>query len=118
MSSDNGSVRSRLRHILESAEFLRTSLNGLTFERFTENQTLVLAVLHSVQIVGEASIALPDEIKEARPEIPWRGMRGMRNIIVHQYHRVNLATVWNAIHNHFLPLERDFRALLDSLPED
>ena len=44
-------------------------------------------------------------------------MRGMRNIIVHQYHRVNLATVWNAIHNHFLPLERDFRALLDSLPE-
>lgn len=118
MYSDDISAHSRLGHILESAEFLRARLSGLTFERFAENRTLVLATLHSLLIVGEASIALPDEIKEARPEFPWRRMRGMRNIIAHQYYRVNLATVWDAIHNHFLPLEQDFRALLDSLPED
>ena len=45
-------------------------------------------------------------------------MRRMRNIIAHEYFRVNLLTVWNAIHDQFLPLEQDFRTLLDSLPED
>ena len=118
MYSDDTSVHSRLGHILESAEFLRANLGGLTFEQFSENRALVLATLHSLMIVGEASIALPDEIKDARPEFPWRRIRGMRNIIVHQYHKVNLATVWSAIHNHFLPMERDFRALLDSLPQE
>ena len=117
MYSDDTSVHSRLGHILESAEFLRANLGGLTFERFAENRTLVLATLHSLLIVGEASIALPDEIKDAHPEFPWRRIRGMRNIIAHQYHKVNLATVWNAIHNYLLPLEPEFRSLLDSLPE-
>ena len=118
MYSGDVGARSRLRHILESAEFLRTRLDGLTLDQFMENRTLVLASLHSLLIAGEASIAIPDEVKELRPDLPWRGMRGMRNIIAHRYYKVDLDIVWNAIQNVFLPLEQDFRRLLDSLPGD
>ena len=118
MYSDDTSPHARLSHILESAEYLRSNLNDLTFSQFVENRTLVLATLHTLLIVGEASIALPDEIKDSRPELPWRRMRAMRNIIAHRYYKVDLGLVWRAIHNHFLPIEQDFRTLLDSLPQD
>ena len=117
MYFNDGSPPSRARHILESVEFLRTNLQGLTFDQFLEDRTLVMATLYALQVSGEAAIATPDEIKNAHPEFPWQDMRRMRNIIVHEYFRVNLLTVWNAVHNHFLPLEQDFRTLLVSLPE-
>ena len=118
MYSGNGRPPSRVAHILESAEFLRTDLHGLTFERFSRNRALVLAALYALQVAGEASITIPDEIKDARPGIPWRDMRAMRNIIAHQYFRVNLELVWDAIQNVFLPLEQEFRDLLNSLSQD
>ena len=118
MYSDDTSARARLEHILESAEFLRAKLSALTFSRFVENQVLVLATLHTLLIVGEASIALPDEIKDTHPEFPWQDIRGMRNVIAHRYYKVDLALVWSAIHGEFLPMEQDFRTLLHSLPED
>ena len=77
-----------------------------------------MATLYALQVAGEAAAATPDEIKNTYPEFPWQDMRRMRNIIAHEYFRVNLLTVWNAIHNHLLPVEQDFRTLLDSLPED
>ena len=52
MYSGDVGARSRLRHILESAEFLRTRLDGLTLDQFMENRTLVLASLHSL-LIGE-----------------------------------------------------------------
>lgn len=118
MYSGNGRLPSRLRHILESAEFLRANLDGLTLDRFEENQTLTLAALYSLQVVGEASIAIPDEIKDSHPEFPWRDMRGMRNVIAHQYYRVDIGIAWDVIQNVFLPLEQEFRDLLNSLPQD
>ena len=118
MYSDDTSPHARLSHILESAEFLRSNLSDLTLSQFVENRTLVLATLHTLLIVGEASIALPSEIKDTRPEFPWQDIRGMRNVIAHRYYKVDLALVWSAIHDEFLPLERDFRTLLDSLRQD
>ena len=44
-------------------------------------------------------------------------MRAMRNVIAHRYYTVDLSLVWIAVHNEFLPIQRDFRALLDSLDE-
>lgn len=118
MSSDSEDIRVRIEHIMESAEFLRVNLGNLAFDRFLENQVLLMASLYSLQTAGEASIAIPAKFKDERPEFPWQDMRRMRNVIAHEYYKVDLSVVWNAIHNHFLPLEQDFRTLLDSLPED
>ena len=54
MSGDRR-VRFRILHIIEAAEFVRRTLNGMTFEEFSANRVVVLAMLHSLQIAGEAA---------------------------------------------------------------
>ena len=110
--------RLRIEDILESIEYLRDTFGSLIFEHFSEDRTTVLAVLHSLQIAGEAASSLPDEFREEHPEFPWQEMRRMRNFIAHQYFGVNLDTIWDTIHDDFLPLEQNFRRLLEAIPGD
>ena len=83
-------VRLRIEHILETAEYLRVLTNDMTFEQFEANRTAVLATLHSLQTAGEAVRALPEDFRTQHPELPWREMTDMRNVIVHQYFRMGI----------------------------
>ena len=56
-----------------------------------------LAILKSVEIVGEAASRVSTDIKETHPEIPWAGIVGMRNRLVHGYFDVNLVRVWETV---------------------
>ena len=63
-------------------------------------------------IVGEAIRAVPSEIEALHPEIPWDDVRGMRNIVIHEYFQVNLAIVWQTIQDDLVPLAISLRQLL------
>ena len=108
----------RLRDILEAIEFVAEHLDGLTFEDFASNELLVRAILHTLEVAGEATRSIPQDFTSQHPEVPWRGLNDFRNVIVHQYFRIDIELVWRVIHNNFLPLEDDFRRLLESLPKD
>lgn len=54
--------------------------------------------------MGEAARRVSEEFREAHPDLPWSEMIGMRNVLIHDYNRVNLNTVWNAIQNNILTL--------------
>ena len=56
------------------------------------------AILYQITIVGEASKRLSQTYREQHPEILWRRIAGMRDIIAHQYERVNFDTIWEVIH--------------------
>lgn len=60
------------------------------------------AVMRNLQLIGQSCRSLPDETRATHPEINWRGVIGLRNILVHQYLGVNLVTVWEVIEG-FLP---------------
>ena len=62
------------------------------------------AVERNLQIIGEAATHLPDEVTEAHPEVPWAQVRGFRNLLVHQYFRVDSAVVRDVIDIHLPPL--------------
>lgn len=62
------------------------------------------AIERNLQIVGEAVSALPAEITDAHPEIPWPQIRGFRNILVHEYFGVDVATVRDVVETHLPPL--------------
>ena len=62
------------------------------------------AIERNLQIIGEAAKHLPAEITDAHPEIAWPQIRGLRNILVHEYFGVDLDTVRDVIKTHLGPL--------------
>ena len=79
---------------------------GLAFEQFRADEEKSLAVLHALQIIGEAASHLPGSLKQRHPEVPWADIIGMRNLIVHGYYLMDLEIVWKTIHED-LPLLRE-----------
>lgn len=94
--------RLRLQDIVDSIDEI---LQRTEFEHFTTNRTIVKTVLYDLGIIGEAArnIHIPRDIQSRYPQIPWRLMGDMRNIIFHEYFQVELKIVWMAIENN-LPL--------------
>jgi uncharacterized protein with HEPN domain len=75
----------RVQDILESITEIEESVRGITFEDFAKNPMLVKAVLYDLIIIGEASSHIPNEIQSRYPLVPWRLMKGMRNVATHEY---------------------------------
>ena len=83
-----------LRDILDSAKAIRQYLTGVTRDQFMANTEKQDAVLRRFEIIGEAASRLSPETQALFPHVPFRAMRGMRNIIVHDYGDVDLNQVW------------------------
>jgi len=60
-----------------------------------DNEEKVLAVIHALQIIGEAASRIPSSLRRRYPELPWTNITGMRHILVHEYLDVNLKTIWD-----------------------
>jgi uncharacterized protein with HEPN domain len=89
-----------LEHMREAATQAVTYVDGLDKEDFLSDKRTQQAVILNLIILGEAATKLMDhhpKVIEARPEIEWRSMRGMRNRIAHGYYEINLDTVWETV---------------------
>lgn len=84
----------RLRHLRDSIQKIEQFLDGISYEKFITDEKTVSAVLHELMVLGEASAAISQELRDAHNEIPFHEMIGMRNRIVHEYLDVRLETVW------------------------
>ena len=68
------------------------------------------ALERNLQIIGEAAKHLPESITAAHPDLPWPQIRGFRNILVHQYLRVDIDVVRDVVETHLPPLAEALRA--------
>jgi uncharacterized protein with HEPN domain len=87
----------RIQDILESACNIVEYTKDLTFETFCENDIIRKAVLYDYMIIGEASRHIPENVQQNYPEIPWRLMRDMRNVVTHEYFQIKLKLIWQGI---------------------
>ena len=99
--------------ILESITDIESFIDGLDFESFKNDKMRVNAVWRSLTIIGEAARKIPPEVETRYPQIPWVQMRAMRNLVVHDYRRVNLNTVWDTMQNYLPGLVPQLRQLLE-----
>jgi len=84
----------RLRDILEAAQLIASYLENTTEHDFLANREKQDAVIRRIEIIGEAAAHLTESTRQAIPELPFRRMRGMRNIMAHNYANVDLKIVW------------------------
>lgn len=104
----------RIKDMMQASLAIQNRVANIDFTDFKNNETISKAVLYDFLIIGEAAINIPIEIQSRYPQIPWRIMGDMRNVMAHEYFQVNLKIVWNTVKNN-LP---DLILLLESLIEN
>lgn len=87
----------RLLDMLLAAREAMAFVDGLTFPEFQRNRMAQLAVLKTIEVVGEAASGIGTDTTKAHPDIPWSGIIGMRNRLVHGYFSINLERVWETV---------------------
>lgn len=83
--------------ILESIEKIQRYIKNLDYKKFKDNELVADAVIRNLEIIGEASKNIPDNIRAKYPNVPWRRMIGLRNITAHEYFGVDLNIIWEII---------------------
>jgi uncharacterized protein with HEPN domain len=80
--------------LADNARAVREYLDGVTRERWDADRVLRDAVLYRMLLLGEIASALPEELRERYPHVPWKQIRAFRNLAVHRYFGVDWAVVW------------------------
>lgn len=110
----------RLYHIIQAGERIFRSIDGITKDDFYANEDKQGNVVRCLEIIGEATNHLSEEILTAHDDIPWHAIVGMRNNLIHGYNEVNYEFVWTTVQNDIRPLiDRAKQILLGiKLPDD
>ncbi len=98
--------------MLEAAREARTFVKGYARSDLDGNRMLVLALLKSIEIIGEAASRVTSEARAACPSIPWAAIVGMRNRLVHGYFDVDLDIVWATVDQELPDLIRELEHFL------
>ena len=80
--------------IRNAAELISQFIATADKVSFADNAMMVSAVAYQLQIIGEASGQLTQSFKDKYPTVPWTDIRGMRNILVHVYHGMDIDVLW------------------------
>lgn len=102
--------RERLRDINEAIEKIEKYV-CIGYQAFAEDERTQVWIIHHLQMIGEASNHLSDELTEQNPDIPWADIVGLRNILVHQYFGIDLRQVWETAELDMPVLKPTFRTL-------
>ena len=87
----------RIRDMLASIEKIQAYTQNMDYQGFRNDSKTVDAVVRNLEIIGEAARHVPDEIVQQHPDIPWREMRDMRNLLSHEYFGINTKIIWVTI---------------------
>ena len=98
--------------ILEAIGNIREYVSGLDYDAFARDKKTRDAVVRNLEIIGEAAVRLPETLRAGAPEIEWRKIMGLRNVLAHQYFGVSLPILWDVVQNKLQPLEASCRDLL------
>jgi len=101
-----------IRHMLDEIDYILNRISNMDYDSFVRDETLKRAFVRSVEVIGEASKKLPENIKAMQPEIEWRKVSGMRDRLIHDYFGVDYTIVWDVASNKLPDLREKLHDLL------
>ena len=107
--------RVRLTHMLESAERAVRIAGGMSESALAADEVRLLAIVKSIEIIGEASTRVSEATRARFPDIEWQGIRGMRNRLIHGYDAIDERIVFVTLRDRLPELIGQPRAALASL---
>lgn len=97
--------------MIRACEKIQRYVAGRLRSVFESDEQSFDAVLKNLEVIGEAAKRLPPEVKESHPEIAWRDIAGLRDIIVHEYFGLDLDIVWDVVESRVPVLLVQLRSL-------
>ena len=104
-----------LKDILEAINEIEKYTQNIGEVEFYASDIVIDAVIRNLEIIGEATKKLPQEIKESYPQVPWKDMAGMRDVLIHDYSGVKLEIVWKTIKKELPELKKEVQRILSEL---
>jgi uncharacterized protein with HEPN domain len=101
-----------LGQMYDAASWVTTRLSQTSRDDFDHDETLQLAVVHQIQVVGEAARLVSETTRQSVAEIPWKQIVGMRHRIVHDYTDIDLDIVWEVAKAHLPSLVESLKKVL------
>lgn len=109
------SNRQRLKDMLQAIQRARSYTQGLTYTTFQSDVKTQDATLRALEVLGEASKAVSDDIRQQFPEVPWKSIAGQRDKLIHHYFGVNLDIVWEVVTLDLPLLEHQIQQILNQI---
>lgn len=102
----------RLLHIIDAINEIENYVQDIELKEFVENSMMFNATLRQLEIIGEASNRLSEELLNNSPSIPWTRIIGLRNLVIHEYFGIDDFTIWNVIKINLPVLKSEITVLL------
>ena len=98
---------------LESIELIHAYIHGYDLPGFLDDRKTQDAVIRNLEIIGQALKDFGvEELLEQQPDVPWRAVAGMRNVLAHEYLGVDVVMVWDTVQVHLDPLQQALESIM------
>jgi len=101
--------------ILEAIRRIGTYTENMDFVAFAKSPITIDAVIRNLEVIGEAAGRIAEETKAGSPEIEWRKIIALRNVLAHEYFGIHTKIVWDVIVDKLKPLGQACRKILESI---
>jgi uncharacterized protein with HEPN domain len=105
----------RLHHIVDAINEIENYVQDVDFDHFVKNSMMFNASLRQLEIIGEASNRLSEQILNDNSSIPWARIIGLRNLVIHEYFGIDDLTIWDVIKINLPDLKEKILVLLEDI---
>ncbi len=105
-------IRVYLNDILEGIEQIKDYVKKLTFDKFSKDRKTIDAVIRNLELIGEAVKFIPQKVK-SKYIYDWRGVVGLRDILIHAYFGINIEILWDIIQNELPAFKKIIKEILE-----
>ncbi len=107
-----------LAEIREAVEGIETHTSGKSLADFEQDWLLRLAVQRALEIISEAARHIPDDLLPHAPDVPWKKIRGIGNILRHEYHKIADDVIWVVVTENLGPLKAGVATISQRMPAE
>ncbi|MCK4357384.1 MAG: DUF86 domain-containing protein [Candidatus Cloacimonetes bacterium] len=101
-----------LEDIIASIEAIKIYTKDINYKEFVKDRKTYSATIRELEIVGEAVSNISENIKNKAPEIHWRDIKDLRNLLIHEYFGVDLEILWDIVNNDIPIIHKAIKTIL------